>query len=176
MNRPGVHMARCWAALCAAVCMTLVSCDSIDEDRVPAMPVQIALNNPGLWATYGVAGYGQTRNFIREDRVPANFPYTETTYTGYGGVLLIMGMDPYSAGDVVPLAYDLSCPVECLPTVRVAVDPASLEAVCPSCHSHYDVTLAGGAPVSGPALTGVTKYALQRYRAYPQGGGYMIAR
>lgn len=147
--------------------LTLSACDSVDEDRIPAMPVQIVLANPGLWTTYGVFAYGQHRDFIRETRTPANFAFTETTYTGYGGVLLIMGMDPFGAGAMIPLAYDLSCPVECQPNIRVAIDENTLEAVCPVCNSHYDVTVAGGAPTAGPALTGDVKYGLQRYRCVP---------
>lgn len=159
----------------------LGACDSVDEDRIPALPVQIALNNPGLWVTYGVNAYGQHRRFVRETGEPANFPFTQTTYTGFGGILLIMGMDPFGAGAMMPLAYDLSCPVECEPNIRVAVDPATLEAVCPVCHSHYDVTVAGGAPTAGPALTGDVKYGLQRYRCIPADAqnpayGYTIIR
>ncbi|MCM1319583.1 MAG: hypothetical protein NC217_04310 [Muribaculaceae bacterium] len=159
------------------VCLLpLCACDSTDDDRIPAYPVQILLNNPGLWHTYGVAGFGESRQFIRQNRIPSNFQFLESTYTGYGGVLLIMGMNPFSAGDVIPLAYDLSCPVECKDYIRVQVDPASLEAVCSSCGSHYDVTMSGGAPTSGPALTGSVKYALQRYNVLPSNGGYVIAR
>lgn len=157
-------------------CLGFISCDSTDNSRIPAYPVQIMLNNPGLWHTYGVAGYGENRQFIRQNKVPANFQFLESTYTGYGGVLLIMGMNPFVAGDVIPLAYDLSCPVECKQYIRVEVDSESLEAVCSSCGSHYDVTMSGGAPTAGPALTGSVKYALQRYNATPSNGGYIIAR
>lgn len=166
--------------LSLAACITLMplccSCESTDDDRIPAYPVQIMLNNPGLWQTYGVVSFGESRMFIRQSRIPANFQFLESTYTGYGGVLLIMGMDPFSAGDVIPLAYDLACPVECKDYIRVYVDEATLEAVCPDCGSHYDVTMGGGSPTSGPALTGTVKYALQRYGVYPSGGGYVIAR
>lgn len=152
-------------------------CDNgIDDTRIPAFSVQINLANTGLWNVYGVHGYGDYKEFIRETRTPANFPFTETTYTGFGGVLLIEGMNPFEAGVVEPLAYDLACPVECNAQIRVGIDPESLNAVCPVCGSVYDVTMAGGAPISGPALTGSVKYALQRYRAIPQNGGYMIAR
>lgn len=164
-----------FTALTAAL-LTLPSCETTDDERIPAYPVQIMLNNPGLWDTYGVSAYGQSRNFIRQTGTPSNFHFLESTYTGFGGVLLIMGMNPFSAGDVIPLAYDLACPVECKEYIRVYVDPESLDAVCPECGSHYDVTLSGGAPISGPALTGSVKYALQRYNAYPSGGGYVIVR
>lgn len=163
-------------SLLAAIVVLTTGCDSVDSERIPAYKVQIALNSPGLWDTYGVGGYGVHREFILATRTPSNFPFTETTFTGYGGVLLIMGMDPFGQGDVIPLAYDLACPVECKPDIRVAVDDSSLEAVCPVCRSHYDVTMSGGAPVSGPAATGDVKYGLQRYRAYPSNGGYVIGR
>lgn len=153
-------------------------CNSVEDNVIPSMPVGINLSDVGMWNTYGVAGFGQWRNFIRLEnlREPGDFPFTTTTYTGYGGVLLISGRDPFS-GDTrdVPLAYDLSCPIERSQTVRVVIDPASLEAVCPVCHSHYDVTMRGGAPLSGPAATGKRKYGLRRYRCLAHSyGGYII--
>lgn len=154
-----------------------VSCDGLDNDRIPAVAVNIAISDIGQWNTYGVSAYGEYKYFIRESRLPSNFPYTETTYTGYGGVLLIGGMDPFTAETNVPLAYDLACPVECKPSVRVAIDPNTLEAVCPQCGSHYDVVMTGGAPVDGPALTGEIKYKLQSYTCSPTAsGGYIIRR
>lgn len=175
MLRRRAHKAAVMTAAALALA-PMCGCDSVDSERIPAFKVQVALNSPGLWNVYGVGGYGQHREFIVATRTPSNFPFTETTFTGYGGVLLIMGMDPFGQGDVIPLAYDLSCPVECKPDIRVAVDDATLEAVCPVCGSHYDVTMSGGAPLSGPAATGDVKYGLQRYRCYPSNGGYVIAR
>lgn len=158
-------------------CLMLTACGSeLDDMRIPAFNVQLNLANPGLWNVYGVHGYGQYAYFIKQTREPANFSYTETTYTGFGGLLIIMGMNPFDAGNVMPLVYDLACPVECNANIRVAIDAGNLEAVCPVCGSHYDVTMGGGAPTAGPALTGQTKYGLQRYNAWPQNGGYMITR
>ncbi len=163
-------------AAVAAIAFCCVSCDNVDSERIPAYRVQIALNSPGLWDVYGVGGYGQHREFILATRTPSNFPFTETTFTGYGGVLLIMGMDPFGQGDIIPLSYDLSCPVECKPEIRVFIDDNTLEAMCPVCQSHYDVMMSGGSPVSGPAATGDVKYGLQRYRCLPSNGGYVISR
>lgn len=140
------------------------------------MAVNIDLSNQGIWNTYGVHGYGSSRRFIytRTEREPAGFPYNYNSATGYGGVLLVSGQNAYT-GDAAPLAYDLACPVECMPDVRVAVDPESLEAVCPKCGSHYNVTQANGAPVEGPAVG--MHYALTPYSAYrATGGGYVITR
>lgn len=159
------------------VTMVLVGCNAIDNTRIPALAVNIRLDNIGLWNTYGVAGFGQYRYFIKENREPSNFPYTETTYTGYGGVLLIGGMDPFTAETNVPLAYDMACPVECKQNIRIFIDESTLEAVCPQCMSRYDVITAGGAPVDGPALTGAVKYRLQPYKCLLSvNGGYTIVR
>lgn len=139
------------------------------------MPVNIDLSNPGLWATYGVLGYGQFNNFILAPNCiePPGFSYVYGSATGYGGVLLICGQA--ISGNIEPLAYDLSCPVERLPEVRVYIDLNTLEAICPDCHSHYDVVEANGAPISGPAEA--MHYALTPYSCYPTNtGGYIITR
>lgn len=154
----------------------MVSCNQIDDDRIPSLPVYINLSGAGMWNTYGVSGIGISRNFINSGGVtsPGGFPYTANSYTGYGGVLLIGGIDPFTTEPNVPLAYDLSCPVERSATVRVSVNTENLEAVCPKCGSRYDVVMAGGSPVGGPALTGETKYGLRRYVCSPDKGGYII--
>ncbi|MCM1291219.1 MAG: hypothetical protein NC201_08050 [Prevotella sp.] len=164
-------------ATSVAVC--LVSCDSIVDDRIPALPVSINLGDAGMWNTYGVAGFGVHRYFIKDSRPtqPAGYLYNETTYTGFGGVLLIGGMDPYTSSTNVPLAYDLSCPVEVKPEIRVKIDPETYHAVCPKCGSVYDVTMLAGAPIEGPAAAPSAKYRLQNYSVLgTQFGGYVIMR
>lgn len=162
---------------CVLSLFVMASCNAIDDERIPAQAVNIKLDNTGLWNTYGVAGFGQYRYFIRDNREPSNFPFTQTTYTGFGGVLLIGGMDPFTSETNVPLAYDLACPVECKKDVRVFIDDETLDAVCPQCMSHYNVLTGGGSPLSGPALTGSVKYRLQPYQCVPSvNGGYTITR
>lgn len=160
-----------------AVLSVASSCKEVDDDRIPSLPVYINLSGAGMWNTYGVSGVGIYSNFInwQGEVSPSGFPYTATTHVGFGGVLLIGGVDPFTSDPNVPLAYDLSCPVERSQTVRVAIDADRLEAVCPVCGSRYDVLTAGGAPVGGPALTGQYKYGLRRYVCQPeQSGGYII--
>ncbi len=155
----------------------VTSCNQIDDDRIPSLPVFIDLSGAGMWNSYGVSGLGISRSFINSQGTvsPAGFPFNANTYLGFGGVLLIGGVDPFTADPNVPLAYDLSCPVECSQTVRVGIDSNNLEAVCPVCGSRYNVLTSGGAPVAGPALTGKYKYGLRRYFCDPsQGGGYII--
>lgn len=163
--------------LLGALLIVAPGCHSIDDDRIPTYNVNINLTDIGMWNTYGVAGYGQYRYFIRQTGEPKNYSYGEATYTGFGGVLLIGGMDPYTNETNVPLAYDLACPVECRSDVRVKIDPNTLEAVCSVCGSRYSVCEAGGAPVGGPAFTGKPQYRLQPYVCQPSpSGGYLITR
>lgn len=155
----------------------LCACNQVDDDRIPSLPVYIDLRGAGMWNTYGVSGVGINRSFINWQGVvsPSDFPFTANTHLGFGGVLLIGGIDPFTTESNIPLAYDLSCPVEKSQTVRVYIDADDLEAVCPKCGSRYDVVTAGGSPVGGPALTGEYKYGLRRYVCDPeQGGGYVV--
>lgn len=144
---------------------TTVSCgDDVNNKRIPAYPVFINLSTPGLWSTYGVGGVMQYREFIKEENIPSDFGWLGSTFTGYGGVLLC-GVDAASnfADDTwpyLPVAYDLSCPVEMQQNVRVYVNDR-FEAVCPKCGSHYTL-MSGGGPVSGPAVA--MRYGLQPYK------------
>lgn len=161
--------------LTAAALMMQTGCQGVDDNRIPNMPVNIVLTDAGTWNTYGVSGFGSSRRFIITLRQPTGFPYSQTSATGYGGVLLISGMDPYTTSTDVPLAYDLACPVEMKSSVRVEVESGLYHAVCPECGSTYDVTMGGGAPLSGPAAAGEHKYGLRRYACYPSGsGGYIV--
>lgn len=175
-GRVKVPLLRLLPAITLAWALTLTSCKELDNERIPAMAVNIDLSNQGIWNSYGVFGYGDYRYFIltTDIREPAGFPYQYNSATGYGGVLLIGGQNVFD-GDVAPLVYDLSCPVERLPYVRVEIDNETLEAVCPDCESHYNVVEANGAPVSGPAKS--MDYALTPYQCYPTStGGYVITR
>lgn len=151
-------------------------CETVNDSRIPAMPVNINLADNGMWTAYGVSGFGDFRYFIfsaSAPREPSGFPYTDRSATGYGGVLLIEGIDPFNDQAVCPMAYDLSCPVEKSPNVRVAIDVKTLEAVCPVCDSHYNVVSAAGSPVSGEAVT--LRYGLKRYSCHAAStGGYII--
>ncbi|MDE6134737.1 MAG: hypothetical protein K2F79_04100 [Muribaculaceae bacterium] len=147
--------------------LACAGCDTLDDDRVPVTPVQISFNTVADWNFYGVAAALDHRRFIREQRIPSNFPYTAMTYTGFGGVLLTC--------DVLgtPMAFDLCCPVERQQSVRVHVNPATNLAECDKCGSAYDVFSLPGTPVSGPASR--DGYGLRRYRVSAgQGAAYMM--
>lgn len=154
--------------------LSVSGCKSdVDDERIPNVVVNVALDNPGLWNSYGVSGFGIHRNFILGYE-PAGFHYKSGSATGYGGVLLIGGLDSYSGAGTYPLAYDLSCPVERKPDIRVRIN-GDYNAVCPECKSAYDVTMGGGVPIKGEAASGKYKYSLKTYRVIPaSGGGYYI--
>ena len=150
-------------------------CNSLDEERIPNMPVNISLSDIGMWNSFGVNGFGTYRMFTLNPRQPANFPYTAKSYTGFGGVLLIEGLDPFSGNSSMPMAYDMACPVERDPEVRIMIDNDSYMAICKTCGSVYDVTMQRGAPVSGPASFGKFKYALKSYNCIGNStGGFVI--
>ena len=142
------------------------ACDTIDSKALPSYAVRIDLGSYALWNTYGVYGMGDYRIFNREKGIPNNFPYSVTTYTGYGGVLLMMGAE-------MPIAYDLACPVEMSPSITLSIDPGNFEAVCPKCRSRYNPLTGDGGPVSGVAIN--NKVGMTRYRVMPSNGGYIIA-
>lgn len=157
--------------------LLFTGCQTVSDDRIPNMPVNINLGDTGLWNTYGVSGFGTNRNFILDlgMHIPAGFPYSQTSATGFGGVLLISGMDPFTTTTDIPLAYDLACPVERNRNIRVYIDNDTYVAVCNQCNSTYDVTMGGGSPLSGPAASGKYKYGLRKYNCYPTGqGGFII--
>lgn len=129
------------------------------------MSVNVAFSTTADWDIYGVAGAYQYRQFIREKRVPSNFPYSAMTYTGFGGILLV--------GDVmgIPQAYDLACPVERQQNVRLFInEEEKFVAECPECGSQYDVFSLMGHPVSGEAAN--KGFALRRYNVRENVGGY----
>lgn len=163
--------------LALVVILLSISCDRIDDERIPNYPVYIPLSDSGSWNVYGVSGFGSHKRFILSPalRMPSGFPYTQQSATGFGGVLLIGGMDPFSGTTEIPLAYDLSCPVEAKSDVRVEVEGESYHAVCPVCGSVYDVTMGAGAPISGPSTDHTRKYGLRRYKCNATlNGGFII--
>ena len=140
-------------------------CDKIDNKTVPSFTVRIDLGSIALWNTYGVTGMGEYRIFSREKQLPSNFPYNVNTYTGYGGVLLMMGIES-------PMAYDLSCPVEVSRDVILTINPENYDAVCPRCGSRFNPLTGAGGPLSGVAIN--NKVGMRQYRVLPSNGGYVI--
>lgn len=145
------------------------SCQDVDDERIPYVPVRITFNSQGEWVTYGVAGSLDTERFIMSTTgsVPTGFPYTALSATGFGGVLLVCDYN----GEL--RAFDLSCPVEVKPDIRIKpiTNDGEPRGECPVCHSTYDIFRYGG-PLSGPAAQ--HGYGLTHYFVGPGlSGAYM---
>ena len=154
------------AALALMLLTLCTSCDTIDSKTIPNFTVRIDLGNFALWNTYGVNGMGDYRIFSREKNLPANFPYNVNTYTGFGGILLMMGLEE-------PMAYDLACPVEISQKITLSINADNFEAVCPRCGSRYNPLTGDGGPVAGVAIN--NKVGMRKYRVTPSNGGYYIS-
>lgn len=139
--------------------ITLIStgCHSVDDERIPYSEVRLTFTTVGDWHRYGIGGAAESKRFIKNARVPADFPYTEMDRTGFGGLLLSMD----AMGNLI--VYDLACPYEARPTVRLFVPDGEPYAQCPECGSTFDIYTNYGHPRSGPAAE--KGYALQRYSA-----------
>lgn len=149
--------------------LLLGSCEHVDFDRVPPMNVRLSFDTQAEWTKYGTPGALDHRDFILQGntRIPADFPWTGLTYTGYGGILLVADING------APYAYDLCCPVELKRDVRVEVDEQLYEAVCPKCGSHYGIFSNYGMPLSGEAKK--LKRGLRRYTVGPgMNGEFMV--
>ena len=83
-----------------------------------------------------------------------NHAFNSIERTGYGGILVFHGQEN---GAEAFFAYDMACPNEASPTVKVVVEN-TLFARCPKCKSKYEIWSGIGNPVEGPS-----KYSLKRY-------------
>lgn len=146
----------------AAILLTFASlittgCDSVDDERIPYSEVHLTFRTEGDWNVYGVKGNAAYCRYIlaSDIKTPEDFPYAVLDRTGYGGILLVSDV----MGDLV--AYDLACPYEARPTVRLNVPDEEVYAECALCGSTFDIYTNHGNPRSGPAAD--RGYALQRY-------------
>ncbi|MDE5567653.1 MAG: hypothetical protein K2J12_04335 [Muribaculaceae bacterium] len=156
----------CYSLAILAATLFSVGCERLDDQRIPPAPVNIAFPTVGDWNVLGVGGALDYRRFIKEELIPADYHYSAISATGFGGVLLVCDVN----GN--PVAYDLSCPVECKRDVRIFVNTDELVGECPKCHSTYDIFTLGGHPLSGQAAK--DGFGLRRYNVGPGRGDYML--
>lgn len=158
------------AALTCALMLATSGCHTIDDDRIPPTAVYVPFSTIGEWQVYGVGGALDYRYFIKPDRQPSGFPYTQLTQTGYGGVLLACDVNG------IAVAYDMACPVECRADVRIRVVKGETYAECPVCHSTYSIFATPyGYPLAGRAAE--MGWGLQTYAVAPGSmGEYMCIR
>lgn len=148
--------------------MICTGCSYVDENRVPLTSVRIEVTMAQQQKREYWANVPATFVTFLKPNIPYGFPYTISATTGYGGVLQVCGFDNEL------FAFDLSCPFEHNPNVRIAIDENTLNAYCKECGSTYDVFYGSGAPIDGPSA--VNKYALRKYNItyIPATGSFMI--
>lgn len=84
-------------------------------------------------------------------------PRLSSDRMGFGGILVICSAS-HITGTVYNLfAYDLACPYEQNPQIKVIPDKNG-KAKCPKCESVYDIFNGIGNPVSGPSKTNLEVY------------------
>lgn len=127
--------------LLAAVFL-LAACNQNNLSPIPDYTVNLQLNLNTEYATF--TSPCQYLTFTER--------HLETDRIGYGGILVYIGFDSQY------YAFDLACPYECEPTVRVVPNDLG-EAACESCGEVYDVSYGYGLPKNG-----ICRYSLKSYK------------
>lgn len=130
--------------------------------RIPDMPVQVQIP------------VGSDLNTILSAKsITSPEGYPADTKLGYGGVLVVNGFATDSENSTF-YAFDLACPHEANPQIRIRVDKAKLDAYCPQCQSRFEVFHGSGVPTAGVARD--SKTGLKRYRTQTQGNYVRVTR
>jgi nitrite reductase/ring-hydroxylating ferredoxin subunit len=146
----------------ALLILQFVSCDDSYKSSIPDFPVQLNLD---LTTTYPTFRNSYNKYLIFERRISV------TDYIGYGGILVYTGFD----GGYY--AFDMSCPYEVKPSIRVHPNDKG-QAICDSCKTVFDISYGIGNPVPNP-VTGkaaLAKETLRRYKANLSGDVLYITR
>lgn len=129
----------------AFLCISLAC--SKETNSIPYRPVRLNLDTNLSDKDLRIVGGYKTYTKPHTDYNP------NMEAIGYGGVLVVHAFNDQF------YAYDLACPYEANPAIRVEVDELSLSAVCPKCKTSYDVFSETGFA----APNGVGKEYLKRY-------------
>ena len=132
------------------VCLAF-SCEDEIYSPIPWAPVGFTLELNGRDSELnGVLSYKTfTQKRFDADRL------------GYGGVLVINSIGTTTGINLK--AYDLACPVEVDPNVKIKPDADGIKATCPKCGAVYNIS-SHGIPISG------SKHPLRQYNVSPAAG------
>ncbi len=147
-------MRRYCILLLLCLIVPFMGCDDNNYNRIPNVYTYLKLN---IYTTgKDLVAIPSYKRFTSVEET-----FDADTHLGYGGLLVVNGVDG------VMRAYDLACPVEANPTVRIVVDSTLLYARCPKCNSLYNVSDfdAMGMPMEGVARE--NRYFLKRYTVTP---------
>jgi hypothetical protein len=132
------------------------SCDKQYYTSIPNVPVNLDLNLAGL----------DTKLNAKLAYEIFTKPRVALDQLGYGGILVINGI---GEKQVNLFAYDLACPVEAQPNIRIIPDSTGITAHCPKCGTVFNIANGLGDPKSGG-----TKYFLKSYRVFGSGMQYTV--
>jgi len=120
----------------------LLTCCNPKKNPIPDMPVRLEFNlvtQPSLAALLGFAEF--------------TVPQHVSQYLGYGGILVFHTIDGKFC------AFDMSCPYEAQPDVRVHCDNTGI-ARCDSCQSAFYVGDGNAFLIEGKAQFPLKQYAV----------------
>jgi hypothetical protein len=158
--------------LSIALVFTAISCKEDIYSTIPRADVYLLLkldlydNNLKVPLAYSI---------FTIEKYPDERPRSGLDKLGYGGILVVHGIDEINGGSINLCAYDMACPVEASRNARIAPInlnqtgiPTAVTAKCSKCGAIYD--LMSGAPQSG------SKYYLRAYQVAKTGssGEYKI--
>lgn len=142
-------------SLLIAVAILSSSCSDLNDEVIPIAGVRIEVTLAQQQKKEYWASSPATYVTFLMPSIPYGFPYSVSSSTGYAGVLQVCGFDSQL------YAFDLCCPVEHNPSIKISVDESNLNAVCRECGSTYDIFYGTGAPIEGIAAQ--EKYSLRKY-------------
>ena len=133
-----------YIVLLVVVALPLAACKKEARTSIPSTRVSLEFNilrdAPQLNANGGVA------TFIK--------PKYRNQYLGYGGVVVFHDFEDRF------VAFDLACPNEVDPQVRLNVDSIPGEAICARCGAVFDIGYGRGYPVAGDCQSPMRQYSL----------------
>lgn len=135
--------------------VVFVSCENDDQRRIPDVPVYLELDLNGKYSTF--------RNVY--DTVVYQSSVTVKDYIGFGGILVNIGFD----GNYY--AYDLACPYEVNPSIRIYPDESGMKAICRNCGSEFEIWNGTGMVSKAPS-----KWNLKRYQTRVLDGVLHVTR
>lgn len=130
--------------------LLLSACNDPNINRIPKVPVFLRLNLTTNYPTFR----DNINDTVVVIRPRLGYEYEDAI--GFGGVLVLVGIGEYGTAYY---AYDLSCPFEAKPNIRVFPD-AEGNATCKVCGSKFYLTDGWGRVTKGPS-----KWSLKRYKA-----------
>lgn len=143
--------------------LCLQSCEDPNQSRIPYVPVQMNINLSVQYPTF--------KDVVNDTLVftKPRLGYEYQDRIGYGGILAIVGI---GNNGTAYYAYDLCCPYEADPAIRVYPNDAGT-ASCKVCGSEFYITDGWGRVSKGPSKWSLKRYTVS-YQQTPTGNMLLI--